>query len=189
VVSFFNGDERSENGQRENYLEAIEDAYGQHKEDQMSFRIHALPQTQFADLFSIPEQDLAAHRAIRRTTDAKPGFPCRVSLTDAEIGETVLLAHFIHQDAETPYRASHAVYVREGVTQAFPEPGEVPDFFAGRLISLRAFDTSHMMTGADVIEGDQLEGAITRMLSDPHVEYLHLHNAKPGCYLARVTRD
>lgn len=154
----------------------------------MSFRIHALPPSLFIEAFASSTAALNSGRAIRRIADAKPGYPCRVSLADAEIGETVLLAHFTHQDTETPYRASHAVYVREGVAQAHPEPGEVPGFFNGRLISLRAYDTAHMMVTADVVEGDQLQKVLPRVFDDPYIDYLHLHNARPGCYLARATR-
>jgi len=49
----------------------------------MSFRILGLPANQFAPLFALSDQELAARRAVRRIADArKPGYPCRVSLTD-----------------------------------------------------------------------------------------------------------
>ncbi len=44
------------------------------------------------------------------------------------------------------------------------------------------------MLAADVVEGRELAGAIGRMYADDAVEYLHLHSARPGCYLARVDR-
>ena len=84
----------------------------------MSFRIQALPMSAFADLFQLSDDALRDRGALRRVVDKKPGFPCRVSLVDAEIGETVLLVHYEHQSARTPFRASHAVYVRENAVQA-----------------------------------------------------------------------
>lgn len=60
--------------------------------------------------------------------DKKPGFPCRVSLTDADLGETVLLVPFHHHEVSS------------------------------------------------------------RLLSDESVSYLHIHNARPGCYNCRVLR-
>ncbi len=77
------------------------------------FQIQALPAAPFTPLFELPEDELAARGAVRRVADAKPGFPCRVSLADAEPGETVILAHYEHQPADSPFRASHAVYVRK----------------------------------------------------------------------------
>jgi len=120
--------------------------------------------------------------------DAKPGYPCRVSLADAEIGETIILVNFEHQSGESPYQATHAIFVRENAEQAFPDVGTVPESLEIRLISIRAFDDKHYMVDADVVEGSRLSASIPAMLQDPRVAYLHLHNAKPGCFAARVTR-
>lgn len=154
----------------------------------MTFQIHALPAEPFRQLFSLSDAELRARNARRARVTSKPGFPCRVSLQDAEVGETVILLHYEHQPESSPYRASHAIYVREGVEQAVPAPGEIPEMLRSRLLSVRAFDADHLMVDADVVEGTRLEEMIERQLRDARVEYLHVHNAKPGCYAARVTR-
>jgi hypothetical protein len=154
----------------------------------MPFRIHALPYERFAPLFRLSDADLEKAGAARMVVDTKPGTPCRVSLADAEPGETVVLVNFEHQPANSPYRASHAIFIRENAEQAFPEVGEVPQVLASRLISLRAFDQRHYMVAADVMAGTKLREAIPVMFRDPAISYLHLHNAKPGCFAASVTR-
>ncbi len=154
----------------------------------MSFQIHALPSTQFEPLFAVSDGELAKVRATRMIVDAKPGYPCRVSLADAEIGETVILVNFEHQSADSPYKATHAIFVRENVEQAFPDVGTVPEVLETRLISIRAFDDNHYMIDADVIDGSNLSESIPVILQDPRVAYLHLHNAGAGCFAARVTR-
>lgn len=154
----------------------------------MPFQISALPAEPFAALFAMSEAELAGHGAVRRIADAKPGFPCRVSLEDANPGETLILVNYEHQPAASPYRASHAIYVREKAVEARPAPGEVPALFRTRLLSVRAYDEAGMMTAADVVPGEDLERALESLLADPAVAYLHLHNAKPGCYAARVDR-
>ena len=85
----------------------------------------------------------------RVVADAKPGFPDRVELRDAEPGETLLLLNYLHQPVDTPYRASHAIFVREGATAAYEAVDETPECLAIRPISLRAFDASGMMVDAD----------------------------------------
>ena len=154
----------------------------------MSFQIHALPPVQFEPLFSLSDGALAKVRASRTTVDACPGYPCRVSLEDAKIGETVILVNHMHQAAESPFQATHAIFVRENAKQAFPGVGTVPEMLETRLLSVRAFDDRHYMVNADVLDGSNLRESIPAMLQDPAVEYLHLHNAALGCFMARVTR-
>ncbi|MDH3493962.1 MAG: DUF1203 domain-containing protein [Acidobacteriota bacterium] len=154
----------------------------------MSFQIHALAFEPFQTLFSMTDEELADRRAKRMIVDSKPGFPCRVSLDDAEIGETVILTNFEHLPSKSPYRSSHAIFVREHAKRAFPAIGEIPESLTSRLISVRAFDNNHEMVEADVVEGEQLFNVIPAIFKDPEVDYLHLHNAKPGCFAASVTR-
>jgi hypothetical protein len=111
-----------------------------------------------------------------------------VSLRDAESGERLLLLNYEHLPAASPYRASHAIYVRERATEAQLEIDEIPEVLASRLLSLRAYDTQGMMRHADVVPGREVRPLITEMLNDPSVEYIHVHNAKPGCYAARIDR-
>ena len=154
----------------------------------MPFQIHALSADQFHHLFKMTDSELTARTARRQLVNSNPGTPCRVSLKDAEIGEEVILVHYEHQPEDTPYRASHGIFVRQGAQQAFPEQGQVPELFRHRLMSVRGFDKNHLMIDADAVEGVALEETINRLFENSDVEYLHLHNAKPGCYAAKVTR-
>jgi len=155
----------------------------------MSFQIHALPGEEFTKHFQMSASELTDHCAIRSRVTECPGTPCRVSLEDATVGEEVLLIHYQHQPAETPYKASHAIFVRQHAQQAFPDPGQVPILFRHRLISVRAFTACHFMIDAATVEGTALETAIERLLAIDDVSYIHLHYAAPGCFAARVTRS
>jgi hypothetical protein len=154
----------------------------------MHFRISGLPLAPFAPLFGLSDAELAEKDIVRHTATANHGFPCRVSLRDAESGERLLLLNYEHLPAASPYRASHAIYVRERATEAQLEIDEIPEVLASRLLSLRAYDTQGMMRHADVVPGREVRPLITEMLNDPSVEYIHVHNAKPGCYAARIDR-
>ena len=155
---------------------------------QGSFQLIALPYDQFGPLFDVAADELDAMGARIVVVDEKPGPPCRVSLEDAEVGETVLLLPFMHHDVVSPYRASGPVFVRKGARMARPAVGEIPVMFAHRLLSLRAYDDAAMMVSARVVEGSQLEAAITTLFARVDVSYLHIHNAGPGCYNCRVVR-
>ncbi|HTV74537.1 MAG TPA: DUF1203 domain-containing protein [Candidatus Acidoferrales bacterium] len=154
----------------------------------MAFRISGLPAAPFAHLFGLDDNALAEFGAIRYIADCKPGFPCRVTLEDVEPGDRVLLLHYVHQPANTPYRASHAIFVREGASLTASFIDEVPASLRTRLLSVRAFDANDMLVDADIIVGADLEALVARFFSKQVISYLHVHNAKAGCYAARVDR-
>lgn len=154
----------------------------------MDFRIRGLEPAPFRHLFGLDEAALAAAGARRYRVDHSPGFPDRVEVRDLEPGESALLVNYTHQPADNPYRASHAVFVREGATAAYDAVNEIPRALRIRTISLRAFDHEHMLVDADLVEGRDMEAAIARMLREGVVAYLHAHYAKPGCYAARIDR-
>ncbi len=151
----------------------------------MRFRITGLPAEPFAHLFALTDAELADHAAVREIAAGR--YPCRVSLTDAEPGDTLILVNHLHQPANTPYRSRHAIYVREGETR-YDAIDEVPGQLRRRTLSVRGFDDAGMITDADLVEGTELEGLIERLLGDARTRYLHVHFAKPGCYAARVDR-
>lgn len=154
----------------------------------MTFRITGLPAERFAHLFGLSDPELARHRALRRTCDEKPGFPCRVSLEDAEPGEPVLLLNYEHLPVESPYRASHAIYVRERHQSAYDEVGAIPPALLPRLLAVRGFDAGGMMIVADVVEGRALVPLVEQFLGSPGIAYLHAHFARRGCFAARIDR-
>ncbi len=154
----------------------------------MAFQIAPLPAGRFAHLHTLNTEQLADHNALRVTVDKKPGFPCRVSLTDAEPGEEVLLVHYEHHSAATPFRAGHAVYIRPHATEAHLLPNQVPEQLRTRILSLRGFSQHGMLCEADLADGALLEPALEKLFSNPQVAYIHIHFAKPGCYAAIATR-
>ena len=153
----------------------------------MSFRVLGLAPDLFRPYFAMPDDQLAGIGAIRLVAD-QPGLPCRVSLAHASVGDELLLLNYEHQPATTPYRARHAIYVSRASTRAFDAVGEVPEVILARLVSVRAFDASHMMIDADVVDGAQAAPLFERLLANPAASYLQVHNAKRGCYSARVER-
>jgi hypothetical protein len=154
----------------------------------MAFRITGLSPEPFQHLFGLSDEDLAKRGVRRVRVDAAPGYPDRIEMRDAEPGETVLLLNHVCQPADTPYRASHAIFVREGAAEAYDAVDEIPPVMRNRLLSLRAYDADGMMRGADVVEGAAIVPLIKRLFADPAVSYIHVHNARPGCYSGRIER-
>jgi len=152
----------------------------------MNFQIKALPETEFAHLFELTDAELAERQAHRQIVTAKPGTPCRVSMADAEVGETVILLNYAHQPEKGPYQATHAIFVREHAEQAEIPINHVPEVIRSRLISVRLFDNNHMMVDAEVVPGNKVSSVISQAFNNSEIAYIHLHNAKPGCFAASV---
>jgi len=154
----------------------------------MHFRIRGLPAEQFAPFFSMSDQELATHGAVRRIADARnPGYPCRVSLRDSSPGDELILLNYEHHAVASPYRMRFAIYVRSG-DETFDAVDTIPEQLRVRTLAVRAFDADGMMIGHALIDGKELEGAISRLFADARAAYLHIHFAAPGCYAAQVER-
>lgn len=154
----------------------------------MSFRITGLPAERFAHLFQLSDTELAAEGAVRQIADARrPGYPCRISLTDSSPGDELILVNYEHHPVDSPYRMRFAVYVRNG-EETYDAVDAVPEQLRCRTLAVRAFTAAGMMAGWELIEGHALEGAIERLFVNPSAAYLHVHYAAPGCYAARIDR-
>jgi hypothetical protein len=154
----------------------------------MSFRITGLPAEAFADLRGLDDGALAARGVRRVIADAFPGYPCRITLEDAQPGESLLLLNWIHLDGDTPYRGNGPIFIRESALQTFDAVGVVPLQQSRRTLSVRAYDAAGFMRHGLVVQGEGLEAKIGELFADADVAFLHLHNAGRGCYAARVDR-
>lgn len=152
------------------------------------FTITGLDPAPFVGFYGLADDALAERGVERMVVTDNPGFPCRVTLEDAAVGDTVLLLNHEHLPVDTPYRQRHAIFVKEGAAAAACHVGTVPAQLAIRTLSVRAYDAVGNMTDADLVEGRDLPALIDRLFADPRVAYLHAHNAKRGCFAARIDR-
>lgn len=153
----------------------------------MPFRFKGVPLSSFLPLFGLSDGELAKRNARRITADEKPGFPCRVTLEDAEPGESLLLLPYDHHRAHSPYRASGPIFVRERAQVTFDDL-KTPPVLRHRLLSVRAYDRAGMMIDADVVSGDNVEPLIVKFFEHAETHYLHVHNARRGCFACCVER-
>ena len=155
----------------------------------MTYQISGLDPSPYSHLIGLSDQDLAAHGAVRMIADRKPSFPCRVTLDDAEVGETLLLLNHCSHEGGNPYRATHAIFVSEAAAEAARFEDEIPPALDRRILSLRAFDANGMMTDAALAQPGEADAVIRRQLSDPGVDHIDAHNAIRGCFAARIERS
>jgi hypothetical protein len=154
----------------------------------MTYRITGLDPAPYKPLFGLPDEALAERDVVRMTvTDAT--FPCRVSLTDRDIGESVLLLNHVSHDVANPYRASHAIFVSETDQEPAEYVDRVPPVFELRVLSLRGFDSEGMMADAVLAQPGEADAGIRRLFANPAIATIHAHNAARGCFSAKIERN
>jgi hypothetical protein len=154
----------------------------------MTYKISGLSPHAHAHLFDMDDAQLAAINARRVTATASKGFPCRVSLEDAQEGESLILFHYVSHDVATPYRSAYAVYIREMVNNAAIYLDETPPVFEGRPIALRAFDADGNLRNAGLALPGQADARIRELFEAEEIAYIHAHNAAHGCFSAAIER-
>ena len=82
---------------------------------------------QFDHLFALSDAELAEHGAVRRIADGPR--PCRVSLSDANPGDELILVNYEHHAVSSPYRMRFAIYIRHG-EETFDAIGRCQSSFA-----------------------------------------------------------
>lgn len=153
----------------------------------VNFNISAI-ENKYNHLFDLSEEDLLVKGAVIMIVDEKPGFPCRVSLEDAEIGEEIVLFPFQHHKTNSPYQSAGPVFVRKNAERASLKVNEIPKMLLHRLLSLRVYDEKGIMIAAKTIEGGILKNEIEVIFNNKSANYIQVHNSSPGCYNCQVNR-
>lgn len=152
----------------------------------MTYRISGLAPDPFEAYFDLSDADLANRGIIRKTVDAHPGYPCRITLEDAPVGSTVLLLNHESHSAPTPYRSSYAIYVREHSRDQGEYVDTLPPVMQSRPLAFRIFNAEGMLVGALMALNEDADTVIREAFAVPGATYLHAHNAAHGCFAARV---
>ncbi|MBL4890717.1 MAG: DUF1203 domain-containing protein [Rhizobiaceae bacterium] len=154
----------------------------------MGFAVSGLSAEPYLHLYGLSDEALGEQGVKRYVADETPGFPDRIEMRDAKLGETLLLLNHVSPPENTPYRASHAIFILEGARDTYVGVNEVPPVMLTRLLSLRAFDAAGMMVDADLAKGHEIAAAIERFFENSQIAYIHAHNALRGCYSGRIDR-
>lgn len=152
----------------------------------MTYRIKGLEPAPFAALFELDDAELEAKGMARMIVD-NPNYPCRISLTDRDLGEELILLNHVSHDGTNPYRASHAIFVSKAA-EAADYVDAIPPALDRRILSLRAFDADGMMVDAALVQPGEAGPAIRRLFANPAATHIDAHNATRGCFAARIHR-
>ncbi len=154
----------------------------------MNFQIRGLDHKLFEPMFAMKDEELLKIGGLKMIVDENPGYPCRVSLEDANVGEEVILVPFEHHKTNSPYQAKGPIFIRKGVNQNEFDINEIPKMLKHRLLSFRGYDTGGIMRSAKTGEGENSKSIVEEMFMMNEIKYIHIHNSSPGCFNCEVNR-
>lgn len=114
--------------------------------------------------------------------------PCRHCLRWAQPGERVILFPYASIPAGRPYSESGPIFVHAGACERYAPMDEYPADFRQHRV-LRAYNERDEMIDAAVINGDQPESVITKLLHNPATAFLQARSVTRGCYTFRIERQ
>jgi hypothetical protein len=117
-------------------------------------------------------------------------FPCRHCLTDLPEGAPALLVAHRPFASDAPFSEVGPIFVCPDGCDAYARASALPEVIRRRRVVVRAYDASDRIRYGhhELVDGEQAEGAIHRLLADPATAYLHIRSALTGCYHCRVER-
>lgn len=155
----------------------------------MTYLVSGIDPAPYHRLSGLSDDELALEGVLRLKVTNRPGFPCRVTLTDCPVGETVLLLNHVSHDVMNPYRATHAIFIAERAEKAGEYVDEVPPALSFRILSLRGFDAEGMMVDAILTQAGETDAGIRKLFENPAIATIHAHNAARGCFAAKIQRN
>jgi hypothetical protein len=120
--------------------------------------------------------------------DANPGYPCRLSLLDAQEGEELYLFSHSPFSAANAYRETGPVFIRKNAIPADLKINELPEVALARSVVVRAYDGAGSMLAARPVESGEVATTIREFFSDKAVENVHLRAIASGCFLCSARR-
>jgi len=154
----------------------------------IEFLTMALDHNIFTKYFTMSVNELESHDAYLFVADENPCYPCRVSLQDAKVGETVLAIPYEHHPVKGPYKSTGPIFVRKNAKTKLLSVNEIPKMLRHRLLSVRGYSSQSLMIEGDAVVGEGLEAVLTKQFLNSDVEYIHIHNAGPGCFNCEIKK-
>lgn len=117
------------------------------------------------------------------------GVPCRHCLNQVAAGERYLILNYRPFPRPQPYAESGPIFLHADGCPRHEESPHLPQMFQGweRLL-IRGYDQRDWIvygTGR-VVETANLEQALSEVLENPAVAYVHMRSATNSCYQCRV---
>ena len=151
------------------------------------FHVQAIPATELEHLWT-SGVDRFGNSLVVTVNDEVGGALLRCCLTEAQVGERVALAAYKPFPFEGAYAEVGPIYIHADRCHGYPAVDRYPASFRHRDQVFRAYGHTDRIMSAEVVHGRDAEEAITRLLANPEVAFLHSRNVLYGCYMFTIHR-
>ena len=141
--------------------------------------------------FRATQTDDRGNALRRMTATDDSGFPCRVCLRCAEVGEEVLLGSYDLPRPRGIYWTPSPVFIHAEACVPYVADGALPEIVRrNTIVSVRAYDAQDMVLYdlGRIGCGSDIDDALATALDDPRTVFVNIHTARPGCMLCRVEK-
>ena len=108
--------------------------------------------------------------------------PCRLCLRDFEVGiERRLLFTLDPFYGVEAFPLPGPVYIHEEKCDRYPEQGGFPADLRSHDLTLLAYGRGRVLRDEERVPGEEVEGAMDRLLARGDVDYLHVRDTAAGC--------
>jgi len=149
------------------------------------FRITPLP-TEVAEAARRSAANGAPDHAVV-VADSPRSFPCRHCLRFARPGERVILFPYTAIPPGHPYSESGPVFVHAEPCEHYAATHEFPAGFRNGRV-MRAYNSTFDMIDAEVVNGNEAEAIIEKLLQNPETAFVDARSVTRGCYTFRIQR-
>lgn len=154
-----------------------------------AYRIDALPRKFLHRVWTTGHDDLGNKVEIM-VNDEENSAPLRCCLTEAPVGEKVALVAYQPFDRPGPYAETGPVLIHVEPCAGYADIHRYPEEFRHRRQILRAYDARGWQAydAHTIVDGEDAEAVIERILANPNIEFLHSRNVLAGCYMFTIRR-
>lgn len=151
----------------------------------LNYRVVPLP----SEVAEAARQAAAAGASDHATivADSPTAYPCRHCLRFANPGERVILFPFASVPSDRPYAETGPVFVHAEPCERYADTETYPPAFRMNRV-LRAYNSNYDMIDAAVVNGEEPQAVIEKLLENPETDFIHVRSATRGCYTMGIER-
>ena len=114
---------------------------------------------------------------------------CRYCLADGDLRETqILFSYSPFYENKTPYAEVGPVFIHAECKQYDSRNGFPQDLKTRNYLTVRGYSNDQLLISGEMCKGEGIEATIERMFQQSRVDYIHINDARSGCFFMKLLK-